>query len=129
MSPKRILVVDDEHEILKLLRDLLEEQGYVVDCAEHAQGAIALVNDNIYDAAILDFNLPDMNGVMLHRRLRQMDVELAANTLFASGIVQSDSNLDYYAAYGRGFLAKPFDVAEVLHALNDLWRRSDGPGS
>lgn len=125
MGMKRILVVDDETAIVELLKDLLEGQGYLVDGAFDAAGAIQLVRENIYDAAILDFNLPDMNGVMLHRQLRQMDEELAANTLFASGIVQSANNLDYYAAFGKGFLAKPFDIDEVLQSLSNLWARKD----
>ena len=125
MAVKRILVVDDETAIVELLKDLLEDQGYEVDGAFDAAGAIDLVRQNIYDAAILDFNLPDMNGVMLHRQLRQMDGELAGNTLFASGLVQSANNLDYYAAFGKGFLAKPFDIEEVLQSLSNLWKRQD----
>ena len=69
--------------------------------------------ENIYDVALIDFNLPDMNGVMLHRQIRQLDAELAACTIFMSGLLQSDDNLGYYLSHSGGFLAKPFDVAEV----------------
>jgi len=120
MAAKRILVVDDEDVIVELLTAILADQGHEVDSASDAAGALEKVRENIYDAAILDFNLPDMNGVMLHREIRQMDEELADHTLFASGVEQSEKNLDYYAAYGKGFLAKPFEVREVLRAVNDL---------
>ena len=50
----------------------MTDQGYEVDSAPDAATALACVKEQIYDAAILDFNLPDMNGVRLHRRLRQM---------------------------------------------------------
>jgi DNA-binding response OmpR family regulator len=127
MAAKRILVVDDEDVIVDLLIAILTDQGYEVDSASDAAGALEKIRENIYDAAILDFNLPDMNGVMLHREIRQMDEELAGNTLFASGVEQSEKNLDYYTAYGKGFLAKPFEVREVLSAVNGLLEDSADP--
>jgi len=121
MAGKRILVVDDERDIIDLLTDVLGSHGYDVDSAVNADGALELVRANIYDAAILDFNLPDMNGVMLHREIRQMDEELADHSLFTSGMQQSDDNLGYYSAYSVGFISKPFDVQDVLEALRGLW--------
>lgn len=120
MAAKRILVVDDEEIVVELLTAILTEQGFEVDFALDAAGALKKVREQIFDAAILDFNLPDMNGVMLHREIRQMDEELAGNTLFASGIAQSEKNLDYYTSYGKGFISKPFEVQEVLSAVNML---------
>jgi len=122
MSSKRILVVDDEPEIVDLLAEILSARGYKVDSASNAAGALALVREHIFDAAILDFNLPDMDGVMLHRQIRQMDEELAGNTMFTSGHVQSDQNLEYYRGYGKGFLSKPFEIQDVLDSLELLWR-------
>ena len=121
MSAKRILIVDDEPEIVDLLNEILVGRSYEVDAANDATGALDLVRANIYDAAILDFNLPDMDGVMLHRHIRQMDQELADKTLFVSGLVQSEKNLDYYSTYGKGFLSKPFEVQDVIDALQALW--------
>jgi DNA-binding response OmpR family regulator len=117
---QRILVVDDEPDIVELLRDLLTAAGYEVDSAGHAEGALELIREKIFDAAILDFNRPDMNGVMLHRQVRQMDPELAEHTIFTSGLVQSDENMGYYAASGAGFLSKPFDMEQVLSSLQEI---------
>ncbi len=121
MSEKRILVVDDEPEIIELLDQLLADNGYQVDSAPDATAALDLVREHNYDAAILDFSLPDMDGVMLHRRIRTLNEDLAERTLFVSGIAQSKNNLGYYATYGQGFLSKPFDVREVLESLANLW--------
>jgi DNA-binding response OmpR family regulator len=117
MSPLRILLVDDEKDIVEMLADLLSTRGFEVDSAHSAEEALDRIRETIYDAAILDFNLPDMDGVMLHRQIRQMDTELAGKTLFMSGMVQSDQNLGYYAAQSAGFLSKPFQVDQVLEAL------------
>lgn len=120
MSTKRILVVDDEKDIVELLVDVLAGSGFEVDAASDAEGALQRIRERIYDAAILDFNLPDMDGVMLHRRIRQMDQELASRTLFMSGMMQSDTNLGYYAAQSAGFVPKPFEVEELLSAVRGL---------
>lgn len=120
MSSKRILVVDDEAPIVDLLVDVLTAEGYTVDAAPTAEDALGLIRQNIYDVALLDFNLPDMDGVMLHRQIRQMDEELASHTIFMSGLVQSDTNLGYYQTQSGGFLSKPFDVADVLEAVSGL---------
>ena len=117
MAGERILVVDDEAEIVELLRDVLVADGYVVDTAPDAGTALRLVRENIYDVALLDFNLPDMDGVMLHHQIRQMDAELASSTIFMSGLLQSDNNLGYYRSQSGGFLAKPFDIADVLRQV------------
>lgn len=117
MAGERLLVVDDEAEIVDLLRDVLTGEGYEVDAASDAAGALALIREKIYDAALLDFNLPDMDGVMLHRQIRQMDAELAAKTVFMSGLMQSDVNLGYYGAQAGGFLSKPFDIRDVVSSV------------
>ncbi len=113
MAGERILVVDDEAAIVDLLKDVFMADGYVVDSAADAEAALRLIRENIYDVALIDFNLPDMNGVMLHYQIRQLDAELAACTIFMSGLLQSDDNLGYYLSHSGGFLAKPFDVGEV----------------
>ena len=117
MAGERILVVDDEADIVELLRDVLVADGYVVDAAPDAGSALQLIRENIYDLALIDFNLPDMDGVMLHHEVRQIDAELAACTIFMSGLLQSDNNLGYYRSQSGGFLAKPFDIADVLRQV------------
>lgn len=114
MAGERVLVVDDEVEIVELLRDILSAEGYLVDAAPNAEAALQLIREHIYDTALLDFNLPDMDGVMLHRQIRQMDQDLAARAIFMSGLLQTDANLGYYLSQSGGFLAKPFDVRDVL---------------
>ncbi len=118
---KHILVVDDDSQILDVLKQGLENVGYKVDCFQDGKTALQAVHDRIYDAAILDFSLPDMNGLSVHREIRQMDEELANNTLFTSGHVQSDQDLGYYSTYGVGFLSKPFIIQEIIGSLESLW--------
>jgi two-component system KDP operon response regulator KdpE len=96
---------------------VLTAEGYAVDAAPDAGAALKLIRENIYDVALLDFNLPDMDGVMLHHQIRQMDAELASRTIFMSGLLQSDGNLGYYMSQSGGFLAKPFDIRDVFRQV------------
>ena len=125
MSARRILVVDDEQDILDLLEDALSSEGFAVDTAPDARGALDLIRDHIYDVAVLDFHLPDMDGIMLHHHIRQMDEELAERTVFVSGMTQDPDRMDYYAAVGGAFLAKPFDVTQVLEAIAAVIKRDE----
>jgi DNA-binding response OmpR family regulator len=120
MGAKRVLVVDDEAPIRDLLRDAVTEAGWEVDTAENAAEALELVKANLYDAAVLDFALPDMDGFRLHRELRQMDPELARSTLFISGVAQTEERLDYYGTDAAGFLPKPFNVWELVSRLEKM---------
>jgi DNA-binding response OmpR family regulator len=120
MSGKRILIVDDEQPLLDLLTEILTGEGYQVDAAQNAGEALQLVKDNLYDAAILDFALPDLNGLGLHRRIREMDAELGQKSLFISGVSQSEESLGYYASDAAGFLSKPFNVWDVVSRIRKL---------
>ena len=64
---KRVLIVDDEPKIIEMLKEALEAVGYTVDGVPDGNAALQAVRDHIYDAAILDFGLPDMDGLMVHR--------------------------------------------------------------
>ncbi len=121
MSTRRILVVEDEPDIADLLGSVLKAAGYEVDTAPGADAALNLVRNATYQAAIVDFHLPDMDGLSLHNEIRRLDEQLSSNTLFTSGLLQTDQNLDYYRAFGCGFLCKPFRTDEVLDAINALW--------
>jgi DNA-binding response OmpR family regulator len=119
MAVKRILVVDDEQPIRELLQDAIAEAGWEVDTAADSAQALALVKANLFDAVVLDFVLPDMNGIQLHSEIRRLDAELARRTLFISGVNQPDERLRYYDGAG-GFMPKPFDVAHLVAELERM---------
>lgn len=120
MSATRILVVDDEQSVRDLLQEALGESGWIVDTAGTGEHALSLIRENLYNAAVLDFALPDTNGVMLHRKIREIDPELALATLFISGKTQSDQSLDYFGTDGIGFVSKPFNVIEIVGRVQKI---------
>jgi two-component system alkaline phosphatase synthesis response regulator PhoP len=121
MSSRRVLVVDDEQRIREMLRDALSEAGWEVDTAPDSAEALQRIKENLYDAAVLDFALPDMDGVQLHSEIRRLDAELADHTIFISGVGQSEERLRYFESDAGGFLAKPFEVEELVGELEKVW--------
>ena len=89
-TARSILVVNDENRIVQQFRDLLTEEGYEVDGASSGRTALQLARVKSYDAAIIDFNLPDMRGTMLYREICKTNRKLGGRTIFVSGHVQAN---------------------------------------
>jgi len=68
---KRILIVDDEPMILRIMRVALEDRGYVVESAENGERALEKIDSFVPDAVVTDIDMPRMNGRQLCTRLRQ----------------------------------------------------------
>ncbi len=69
-QPTRILVVDDDETIRKVLTTILEEKGYEVETAETGKEAIRKSNAQVYNIALIDFRLPDIEGTKLLTSLK-----------------------------------------------------------
>ena len=78
----RVLVVDDEVNLLKTLSDVLNRNGYEVAVAKDGPSALGLIEKNGFDIALLDIRMPHMNGVELLERIkaRNPDVEVIIMT-------------------------------------------------
>lgn len=118
MSTKRILVVDDEASIRNLVIEAGTSQGWIVDGVDSSTAALECIHNKLYDGAIIDFQLPDMDGIALHSEIRRRDAELAGRTLFISGVADEDDQAKLAAA--GGFLPKPFDVKNLIRRMKRL---------
>jgi DNA-binding NtrC family response regulator len=111
----RVLVVDDEQNLLMTLAANLELEGFEVHAAASGQQALALFEEHAFDLVLSDIRMPGMNGVDLFRKLRQSKpgVPVVLMTAFAlEGLVQE--------AIGEGaftVLPKPFEIDHVVAAL------------
>jgi len=117
----RILIIEDEIDLVSVLAQGLRRQGYAVDIAfDGEQGCeSALVND--YDLLILDLNLPGMDGLEVCRRLRAGHPHLLILMLTArSRLADKVTGLDFGA---DDYLAKPFDFGELTARIRALLRR------
>jgi len=118
----RLLVVEDEHDIQTFLRNSLTEAGYRVDVAADGKGAERLALEAPYDILIVDLGLPDMDGINLILRLRQIGV--TAPVLILSARRSVDDRVRGLEQGGDDYLTKPFALAELLARLRNLIKRN-----
>jgi two-component system OmpR family response regulator len=117
----RLLVVEDEPKMARLLERGLREEGHAIDVVPNGSEAIWLASENPYDAIVLDVMLPDIDGFEVCRRLR-------ANELWAPVLMLTarDAVPDRVAGLDAGaddYLAKPFSFSELFARLRALERR------
>ena len=120
----RILIVEDEARLSRQLASALGEAGYAVDGAADGERAEFLGQTEQYDAIILDLGLPKVDGLTVLRRWRDAGVKvpvlvLTARDSWHEKVQGIDCGADDY-------VAKPFQMEEVLARLRALIRRSSG---
>ena len=123
--PGRILVVDDEPNIIATVAPLLRAQGYDVFSAMSGRAAIDSVERDKPDLMVLDLGLPDIDGVTVCRRVRQASPALQILVLSARGAEQD--KVDALDAGADDYVTKPFSAAELLARIRAALRRVDGP--
>jgi two-component system, OmpR family, response regulator len=117
----RVLVVEDEVKMARLIRRGLREEGMAVDVTERGEDALWMAGSTEYDAVVLDVMLPGIDGFETCRRLRGDGVWAPVLMLTARDAVE-----DRVAGLDRGaddYLVKPFSFAELLARLRALARR------
>jgi CheY-like chemotaxis protein len=119
----RVLVVDDEPSLRRLLTDLFSIEGYRVSAASDGAQALERLQHFRPDVVVLDLTMPVMNGFMFAERCHQIDgyAELPIVAVTAMHDIQSAApHLQHLGV--RKCLAKPFDVAELLAAVEQFAR-------
>jgi two-component system KDP operon response regulator KdpE len=121
----RVLVVDDEQQILRALRVILREAGFETLPASTGEEALDLAALQHPDAGIIDLLLPDMDGVELCRRLREWtDIPLVV----LSAVGDEDAKVRALAAGADDYVTKPFGPRELVARLQaNLRRTAPGP--
>jgi two-component system response regulator GlrR len=107
----RILVVDDDRNILKLIGMRLESEGYEVHTASDGERAKALAREHDFDLALLDLKLAGMDGIDLMEELQGVHPDMSVIILTAHGTIQSAVDAMKKGAYS--YLTKPFDSREL----------------
>jgi two-component system, NtrC family, sensor kinase len=117
---KSILVVDDEEDILELVRQTLERQGYKIQTA--LDGAVALdhLSRNKYDLIISDWKMPGVNGQQLYQRLLEIDPVATKRMIFMTGDVLSEKTERYLQEQGKTCLTKPFSLVDFQRAVGKI---------
>lgn len=122
----KILLVDDEPTIQKLVRTMVEDAGYEFVCAEDGQKALGVALDQRPDLVIMDVMLPGLDGFAATRALRGVGVDVPVIFLSAKGDIEDKGS--GFAAGGDDYLTKPFDPRELLMHIEAQLRRANAHG-
>jgi two-component system OmpR family response regulator len=120
----RVLVIEDDGDLRRLLRRGLEEEGFDVIQASLGKDAVALAEQNPPDLLVVDIGLPDADGRDVTVAIRSRGVE--SPVLFLTARDQMVDRLAGFSAGGDDYLTKPFEFAELIARLRALLRRSAG---
>jgi two-component system nitrogen regulation response regulator NtrX len=117
----RILVVDDDENIRKVLKTILEDEGYAVDEAEDAKKAIEKSRRNVYNLALIDIRLPDMEGIELLTRMK--DTVPKMRKIIITGYPTLQNAIEAVNRGADAYILKPFDMEKVLATIKEQLRK------
>ncbi|MCC5035997.1 response regulator transcription factor [Streptomyces sp. WAC 00631] len=120
-DPWRLLLIEDDRELVSLLSGVLRDEGYSVDVATDGQRGLHLGLTRGYDALVVDRRLPALDGLDLLGRLRSRAVRAPVLLLTALGTVHD--RVDGLDAGADDYLVKPFELDELSARLRALCRR------
>ena len=124
--PQRILVVDDDREIVRLTRAYLEQSGYQVLVAYDGEAALHVLRRESPDLVILDLMLPDRNGLDVTRTVRR-DASLAAMPIIMLTARVDDQDKIVGLELGADdYVTKPFNPSELMARIRAVLRRAQG---
>jgi DNA-binding NtrC family response regulator len=113
----RILIVDDDENIRKVLSTILEDEGYIVESTETAKKGIEKTEHEFYNLALIDVRLPDMEGIELLAKMR--DTKPKMRKIIVTGYPTLQNAV---AAVNKGadaYIMKPFDVEKMLQTIKE----------
>ncbi|HLE75319.1 MAG TPA: response regulator [Candidatus Bathyarchaeia archaeon] len=117
----RILIVDDDENIRKVLETILEDEGYIVESVDTAKKAIEKSEKAFYNLALIDVRLPDMEGIELLAKMR--DTKPKMRKIIVTGYPTLHNAV---AAVNRGadaYVMKPFDVEKLLQTIREQLKK------
>ncbi len=119
----RILVVDDEESIRKVLATILKEEGFSVDTAKSGREAIEKSHSNFYNLALIDIRLPDMNGTKLLTAMKDTTPKMIK--LIVTGYPSLQNAIEAVNKGASGYILKPFSVKNVIRKIRDYLKRQE----
>jgi two-component system response regulator AtoC len=119
----RILVVDDDENIRKVLATILEDEGYDVDLVDTAKKAIEKTRRNFYNIALIDVRLPDMEGIELLTKVR--DTTPKMRKIIITGYPTLQNAIEAVNRGADAYIVKPFDMEKALKTINEQLRMQE----
>ena len=118
---ERILVVDDDESVRKVLSTALEMKGYVVDTAQKGEEAIEKTRERSYDLALIDIRLPDMEGTKLRAAMKETTPEMMK--IIVTGYPSLQNAIEAVNKGADGYVVKPLDMEKLLKTVEEYLKK------
>lgn len=122
MIKKKILLVEDDEDIRELVTEVLELEGYAVECAENGDFAIEALrrSEPVHNLILTDLNMPGKNSLQFREEYKQ-DPRLADVPII---IMTADDNIEakMLEIGGKGYIRKPFSIDQVINSVRQHCR-------
>ena len=122
-SDARILIVDDDENIRKVLMAILEDKGYDMEAVGTAREAIKRIEKKFYNLALIDIRLPDMEGIDLLMKIR--DTTPRMRKVIITGYPTLQNAVDAVNRGADAYIMKPFDVERMLGTIREQLRKQE----
>ena len=119
-----ILLVEDDIDLAATVVDFFELESTICDHAANGVAGLSLIQQNAYDAIVLDINMPKMNGLSVCAAMRKEGIDTPVLMLTARDTL--DDKLEGFASGTDDYLVKPFELKELLARVNALAKRRSG---
>jgi DNA-binding NtrC family response regulator len=123
MNKDRILIIDDDENIRKVLQTILEDEGYIVETVDTAKKGIERSEKAFYNLALIDVRLPDMEGIELLSKLRSTKPKMRKIIVTGYPTLQNA-----VAAVNKGadaYVMKPFEVEKILQTIREQLKKQE----
>lgn len=117
----KILVIDDDCQLAESIKSALSREGFIVDIADCGSEAESMLKGFDYDLIILDWRLPDTEGIDLLKKLRGLGLQLPV--LMLTGMKDTENKIAGLETGADDYLTKPFNRAELASRIRALLRR------
>jgi two-component system NtrC family response regulator len=117
----RVLLVDDEENLLEYLSKRLLKQGFTVKATFSGEEALDVAKQEIYDVAVVDLKMPGIDGVETQKRLREIQPFLQCIVLTGHGSVESALESGHEDAFE--YLLKPVDYEKLVGSIKDAYKK------
>ncbi|MDH5459900.1 MAG: response regulator [Candidatus Bathyarchaeota archaeon] len=117
----RILIIDDDENIRKVLTTILEDEGYIVESVDTAKKAIERTRKKFYNLALIDIRLPDMEGIELLTKMK--DATPKMRKIIITGYPTLQNAIEAVNRGANSYVVKPFDMVNVLQTIKEELRK------
>lgn len=116
-AKKKILAVDDEADVLLIVKTALISEGYDVSTATNGMDALAIASENPPDLAILDVMMPEMNGFEVLAKMREMPETASTPVIMLTGVSDKNKIRDALAHGVDYYVVKPFEFHDLMSKI------------